>query len=223
MSLKDASELDPLPMNQPFAFEAQRPAIAARGLAEAENELAAFVRAGLRVVVAFPHRGEAARTERLLRKVEAGTLEGDLPAEAELLFAVSPARRGFVWRELGFVLLPDAPGLPPPRAPRRRAPRARAAVVRRPAHRRLRRPRGPRRSGSCSASRRRRSRASRATTSSSRSGARTGSTSRTSSSARSRATSAPTRRRPRSRSSAARPGRTCAAARASRCRSSPAS
>ena len=95
-------------MGQPFAFEAQRPAIAARGLAEAENELAAFVRAGLRVVVAFPHRGEAARTERLLRRVEAGTLEGDLPAEAELLFAVAPARRGFVWRELGLVLLPDA-------------------------------------------------------------------------------------------------------------------
>jgi transcription-repair coupling factor (superfamily II helicase) len=106
--LEGAAELDPLPMGQPFAFEAQRPAIAARGLAEAENELAAFVRAGLRVVVAFPHRGEAARTERLLRKVKAGLLEGDLPAEAELLFAVAPARRGFVWRELGFVLLPDA-------------------------------------------------------------------------------------------------------------------
>ncbi len=31
----------------------------------------------------------------------------DLPAEPELLFAVAPARRGFVWRELGLVLLPD--------------------------------------------------------------------------------------------------------------------
>ena len=37
---------------QPHAFEAQRPAISARGLAEAENELAALVRAGNRVVVA---------------------------------------------------------------------------------------------------------------------------------------------------------------------------
>src|SRR5262245_2155543 len=48
-----ASRLDPLPQGQPFAFEAQRPAIAARGLAEAENELQSFVRGGLRVVVAF--------------------------------------------------------------------------------------------------------------------------------------------------------------------------
>ncbi|MDX6517254.1 MAG: hypothetical protein QOF50_100, partial [Gaiellaceae bacterium] len=31
----------------------------------------------------------------------------DLPADPELLFAVAPARRGFVWRELGLVLLPD--------------------------------------------------------------------------------------------------------------------
>ena len=30
-----------------------------------------------------------------------------LPAEAGLFFAISPARRGFVWRELGLVLLPD--------------------------------------------------------------------------------------------------------------------
>ncbi|HVH51275.1 MAG TPA: CarD family transcriptional regulator, partial [Gaiellaceae bacterium] len=109
VSLKGASELDPFPQSQPFAFEAQRPAIAARGLAEAETELQALLRAGQRVVVAFPHRGEALRTQNMLRKVEARVLEpGDkLPAEAEILFAVAPARRGFVWRELGLVLLPD--------------------------------------------------------------------------------------------------------------------
>ncbi|MDX6482430.1 MAG: hypothetical protein QOE95_201, partial [Gaiellaceae bacterium] len=107
--LKDASELDPFPSGQPFSFEAQRPAIAARGLAEAENELGALVRAGNRVVVAFPHRGEAARTQNMLRRVDVRALEEaeDLPADAELLFAVAPARRGFVWRELGLVLLPD--------------------------------------------------------------------------------------------------------------------
>jgi rod shape-determining protein MreC len=38
-ALERAAELDPLPQGQPHAFEAQRPAIAARGLAEAENEL----------------------------------------------------------------------------------------------------------------------------------------------------------------------------------------
>ena len=109
VSLKGATELDPFPQNQPFAFEAQRPAIAARGLAEAETELQALLRAGQRVVVAFPHRGEALRTQNMLRKVAARGLEpGDeLPAEAEILFAVAPARRGFVWRELGLVLLPD--------------------------------------------------------------------------------------------------------------------
>jgi len=39
ISLKGTSELDPFPQSQAFAFEAQRPAIAARGLAEAETEL----------------------------------------------------------------------------------------------------------------------------------------------------------------------------------------
>jgi transcription-repair coupling factor (superfamily II helicase) len=108
-SLDGATELDPFPQNQPFAFEAQKPAIASRGLAEAENELAALIRNGQRVVVAFPHRGEALRTQNLLRRIEARVLEpgDDLPEEPELLFAIAPARRGFVWRDLGLVLLPD--------------------------------------------------------------------------------------------------------------------
>jgi len=120
-SLAGAAELDPFPQGQPLAFEAQRPAIASRGLAEAENELAALVRSGQRVVVAFPHRGEALRTQNMLRKVSARLLEpGDaLPDEPEVLFAVSPARRGFVWRELGLTLLPDHQVF------RRRAPRER--------------------------------------------------------------------------------------------------
>ena len=109
IELDGVAELDPLPRGQAFAFEAQRPAIAARGLAEAENELAAFVRGGQRVVVAFPHRGDALRTGALLRKVEAELLEPgrSLSQEPELRFAVAPVRRGFVWRELGLVLLPD--------------------------------------------------------------------------------------------------------------------
>jgi transcription-repair coupling factor (superfamily II helicase) len=116
--LKGASELDPLPSGQQFAFEAQRPAIAARGLAEAENELAGFVRGGNRVVVAFAHRGDALRTQGLLRKVGAELLEDRFPRDPELRFAVSPARRGFVWRELGLVLLPETQVF------RKRAPRA---------------------------------------------------------------------------------------------------
>jgi transcription-repair coupling factor (superfamily II helicase) len=122
--LAGVTELDPLPQGQPYSFEAQRPAIAARGLAEAENELAAFVRSGNRVVVAFPHRGDALRTQGLLRKIEAGLLEGErLPRDAELQFAVSPARRGFVWRELGLVLLPETQVF------RKRAPSAAAGRI----------------------------------------------------------------------------------------------
>jgi transcription-repair coupling factor (superfamily II helicase) len=109
VSLKRAARLDSLPAGQAFAFEAQRPALVARGLAEAENELNAFVRAGQRVVVAFPHLGEALRQQNLLRRADARLLEDGegLPSEAELMFAVTPARRGFVWRDLGLVLLPD--------------------------------------------------------------------------------------------------------------------
>jgi transcription-repair coupling factor (superfamily II helicase) len=127
LGLADAAVLDPLPSGQPFAFEAQRPALAARGLAEAENELSAFVRAGQRVVVTFRHLGEALRQQNLLRRVDSRVLEpGDgLPREAELMFAVAPARRGFVWRELGLVLLPDTQVFRK-RPPRERRPGARA-------------------------------------------------------------------------------------------------
>ncbi len=120
-SLAGATELDPFPQSQPYAFEAQRPAIAARGLVEAESELAQLVRAGQRVVVAFPHRGEALRTQNMLRRVEASILEpgDDLGSEAGLYFTVSPARRGFVWRDVALVLLPEHQVF------RRRAPRER--------------------------------------------------------------------------------------------------
>ena len=108
-SLEGAARLDALPRSQPHVFEAQRPAIAARGLAEAENELAAMMRQGRRVVVTFPHQGEALRTQRLLRKVEATVTEhvDEVAPDPSVTLVVSPARRGFVWRELGIALLPD--------------------------------------------------------------------------------------------------------------------
>ena len=123
------------------------------------------------------------------------------------LFAVAPARRGFVWRDLGLALLPDTQVF------RRRAPRGDRArsAARSQSFADLRtgdyvvhEDHGV---GQLLGFETKRSPASRATTSCSRSAATTASTSRTSRSARSRATSAPTRRRPRSRSSAARPGR----------------
>jgi transcription-repair coupling factor (superfamily II helicase) len=110
VALDGAALLDALPRSQPHVFEAQRPALAARGLAEAENELASMLRQGRRVVVAFPHHGEALRTRRLLRKVEANVRHSvdELDPAPSLTFVVSPARRGFVWRDLGIALLPDA-------------------------------------------------------------------------------------------------------------------
>ncbi|MBA2643305.1 MAG: transcription-repair coupling factor [Actinobacteria bacterium] len=125
-TLDGASELDPFPQAQSHSFEAQRPAIAARGLAEAENELAAMLKQGRRVLVAFPHRGEAQRTQRLLRRVEAELVDDEsaLPRESGLRFVVSPARRGFVWRDLGIALLPDVQVF------RKRPPRADARLGR---------------------------------------------------------------------------------------------
>jgi transcription-repair coupling factor (superfamily II helicase) len=109
LELGDAIRLSQLPAGQRYAFEAQRPAVAARGLAEAERDLLAYVRAGNRVVVTFAHRGEAQRTRGLLRRLDATLLDDgdDLPREPGLVFAVSPARRGFVLRDLALILLPD--------------------------------------------------------------------------------------------------------------------
>jgi transcription-repair coupling factor (superfamily II helicase) len=124
--LDGAARLDSLPRSQPHVFEAQRPAIAARGLAEAENELAAMVRQGRRVVVTFPHAGEALRTRRLLRKVDPVVDDETLalPVEPSVRFVVSPARRGFVWRDLGLALLADTQVF------RKRPPRADARLGR---------------------------------------------------------------------------------------------
>src|SRR4051794_37806603 len=126
LDLDGATELDPFPRAQPHAFEAQRPALAARGLSESEQALAQFVRGGQRVVVTFPHRGEALRTQNLLRKVDARILEEgeDIPREAGLYFAIAPARRGFVWRELALAVLPDVQVF------RKRPPRADARLGR---------------------------------------------------------------------------------------------
>jgi transcription-repair coupling factor (superfamily II helicase) len=124
--LRGAVELSQLPAGQPYAFEAQRPALAARGLAEAERDLLAFVRGGNRVVVTFAHQGEALRTKALMRRIEPVVLEpgDDLPHEPGLLFAVAPARRGFVLRDQGLVLLPDTQVF------RKRPPRADVRVGR---------------------------------------------------------------------------------------------
>ncbi|MBA3842190.1 MAG: transcription-repair coupling factor, partial [Actinobacteria bacterium] len=106
LELGPATVLSSMPQGQPFSFDAQRPALAARGLSEAENELNGLLKQALDILVAFPHRGEALRQQALLRRSTAQLLEaGEAPDG--LAFVVSPARRGFVWRELGLALLPD--------------------------------------------------------------------------------------------------------------------
>lgn len=126
VAIEGAALLDPFPRGQRHAFEAQRPAIAARGLAEAEAELAGMVRQGRRVLVAFPHRGEALRTQRLLRRIEVDVADGPaaLPESAGVRFLVAPVSRGLVWRELGLALLPDSQVF------RKRPPRADARIGR---------------------------------------------------------------------------------------------
>ena len=57
--IERAGALEELPLGQTHSFEAQTPALASFGIAEAENELRALVRAGYRVLVCFPHLGEA--------------------------------------------------------------------------------------------------------------------------------------------------------------------
>ena len=126
LDLDGAAQLDSLPRGQSFTFEALRPAVAARGVVEAENELAAFVRSGNRVVVTFAHRGEALRRASMLKKAEPVMLDPGLalPRDAELVFAVAPVRRGFVSRELRLALLPDTQVF------RRRPPRTDARLGR---------------------------------------------------------------------------------------------
>jgi transcription-repair coupling factor (superfamily II helicase) len=126
LELGSAIRLSQLPAGQRHAFEAQRPAVAARGLAEAERDLGAYVRGGNRVVVTFAHRGEAQRTKGLLRRLDALVLDvgAELPGEPGLVFAVSPARRGLVLRDLDLILLPDTQVF------RKRPPRADARVGR---------------------------------------------------------------------------------------------
>jgi len=89
---------------------------AARAIWQVEREQA------LRIAAGETLRAQTSFDEYLLRRVDARLLEEDarkLPDQEELLFAISPARRGFVWRELGLVLLPDHQVF------RRRAPRER--------------------------------------------------------------------------------------------------
>jgi transcription-repair coupling factor (superfamily II helicase) len=111
--------LEELPLGQTHTFEAQPPALASFGIAEAENELRALVRAGYRVLVGFPHIGEAERTRLALTRidVEAPPPGGEGPHEAGVAFVQAAVRTGVVIPWLRLAVLPSAQLF------RRRAPR----------------------------------------------------------------------------------------------------
>ena len=125
------------PLQGDAGFEAQRPALAGRGISEAEAELLGLVRTGLRVIVAFPHRGDAERTQLALRRVEATLLAPGAAAAGggrrDLRRLAAAAGRGVAGgarrRRLG------AAAVPAPRRGRhgRRPPRAGALERGRPA------------------------------------------------------------------------------------------
>ncbi|HEY0388778.1 MAG TPA: transcription-repair coupling factor [Gaiellales bacterium] len=117
--IERSGALEELPLGQTFSFEAQPPALASFGIAEAENELRALVRAGYRVLVCFPHVGEAERTRLALTRVEvhAPAPGAAGPDEAGVAFCHGAIRGGVVIPWLRLAVLPSAQLF------RRRAPR----------------------------------------------------------------------------------------------------
>ena len=97
-TLDGAHRLDVLPSGQALVFEGHPPALAARGIAEVERALKGLAGRDLRVVLSFPHLGDADRAVRQLKRLDAVWLEAGqpLPDEAGVYVAVSPLRRGLV-------------------------------------------------------------------------------------------------------------------------------
>ena len=108
--IDEAAALEEMPLGQPASFDAQPPALASFGVAEAENELRSLTRAGYRVLVCFPHLGEARRTHLQLRRVEAALPDpgAEGPDEPGVAFCVAQLRRGFVAPGLRLAVLPSA-------------------------------------------------------------------------------------------------------------------
>ena len=125
----------------------RRPAALARSLGEAEAELERDLRSGYRTVVTWARRGDGERAAHNLARLQRELARGFTAAQDRLTFAQANLREGFVAAGLRLAVIPDHLLFHRRRATvvasRGRAPR-RAALLRRPARRRHRRPRGPR-------------------------------------------------------------------------------
>ncbi len=139
--------LSSIDQDQPFQFRAQSADVAARGIREAEPELEKLHRSGYRTVVAFASRGEGERAAYNLGRLKVHWLSEDgAGADARHYVCAGPTRGRLHRAPVPPRGDPRPPPVPPPAAGGRapRAPSRRAAQLRRPAHGRHRRPRGPR-------------------------------------------------------------------------------
>ncbi|MDX6644906.1 MAG: hypothetical protein QOK40_633 [Miltoncostaeaceae bacterium] len=128
--LAEAAALDLRPPSGQVApvFDAAEARFAVRGIGEAEAELARLARGRMRVVVAFPRRGDLERAAHQMGRVRADQIgpEDGLPEPGAVAFARLGVRGGFVSRELGLALIPETAILR-----RRRPAEARLAVGKR--------------------------------------------------------------------------------------------
>ena len=142
--------LSSLSSGQPFEFRAQSADTAARSIADAEPELEKLVRSGYRTVVTWPRRGEGERAAYNLARLRAVWQDGGAGAADApdvVRFAQTSLREGFIAPSFRLAVIPEHRLLRRRRAERPVAtgrPPRRPALVRRPAHGRHRRPRGPR-------------------------------------------------------------------------------
>ena len=139
--------LSSIDQDQPFQFRAQSADVAARGIREAEPELEKLHRSGYRTVVAFASRGEGERAAYNLGRLKVHWLSEDGAGDGRRDHVCAGPTRSWLHRApvppRGH---PRPPAVPPPAAGAGApgAPSRGAAQLRRPAHGRHRRPRGPR-------------------------------------------------------------------------------
>jgi transcription-repair coupling factor (superfamily II helicase) len=103
--------LQSIDQDQPFAFRAQRPDIAARGVKEAEPELEKLERSGYRPVVTFARRGEGERVAYNLGQLKVRWLaedDGSAPAARKTItFAQARLSDGFIAPQFHLAVIPD--------------------------------------------------------------------------------------------------------------------